>query len=111
MYALISREKTQLPPGTVVRMPGTGQDYCNLRDSRGDGSIPRIKYQFYKRGTLHIYGLETGRYVRQSTNRYFPNINLHDLIAQVFQVTAEQGTGIAMRALRQGLIQDFLQDL
>lgn len=26
-------------------MPGTWQDYCALRDSRGDGSIPRIKYR------------------------------------------------------------------
>jgi Uma2 family endonuclease len=45
MYAVISRDKIQLPPGTVVRMPGTWQDYCALRDSRGDGSIPRIKYR------------------------------------------------------------------
>lgn len=45
MYALISREKTQLPPGTVVRMPGTWQDYWALRHSRGDGSIPRIKFR------------------------------------------------------------------
>ncbi|MBW4622839.1 MAG: Uma2 family endonuclease [Cyanosarcina radialis HA8281-LM2] len=45
MYAVISREKIQLPPGTVVRMPGSWQDYCALRDSRGDGSIPRIKYR------------------------------------------------------------------
>jgi Uma2 family endonuclease len=45
MYALISREKIHLPPGTVMRMPGTWQDYCALRNSRGDGSIPRIKYR------------------------------------------------------------------
>ncbi|RMG14313.1 MAG: Uma2 family endonuclease [Cyanobacteria bacterium J055] len=45
MYALISREKTHLPPGTVVRMPGTWQDYRLLCESRGDGSIPRIKYR------------------------------------------------------------------
>ncbi len=45
MYALISRERIQLPPGTVVRMPGTWQDYRALCDSRGDGSIPRLKYR------------------------------------------------------------------
>lgn len=45
MYAVISKDKIKLPPGTVVRMPGTWQDYCALRDSRGDGSIPRIKYR------------------------------------------------------------------
>jgi Uma2 family endonuclease len=45
MYAVVSRDKIQLPPGTVMRMPGSWQDYCALRDSRGDGSIPRIKYR------------------------------------------------------------------
>jgi Uma2 family endonuclease len=45
MYAVVSRDNIQLPPGTVVRMPGSWQDYCALRDSRGDGSIPRIKYR------------------------------------------------------------------
>ena len=27
-----------------MRIPGSWQDYCQLRDSRGDGSIPRLKY-------------------------------------------------------------------
>lgn len=45
MYALISRDKVHLPAGAVLRMPGTWQDYCALRDSRGDGSVPRIKYR------------------------------------------------------------------
>jgi hypothetical protein len=27
MYAVISRDKVHLPPGTVVRMPGSWQDY------------------------------------------------------------------------------------
>ncbi|MBP0019380.1 MAG: Uma2 family endonuclease [Cyanobacteria bacterium SBLK] len=45
MYAVISSQKTQIPPGTVVRIPGTWQDYKILCESRGDGSIPRIKYR------------------------------------------------------------------
>ncbi len=45
MYALVSRDKTELSPGTVIRMPGTWLDYCALRDSRGDSSIPRIKFR------------------------------------------------------------------
>jgi Uma2 family endonuclease len=45
MYALVSREKTELPPGTVIRMPGTWRDYCTLRDNRGDSSNPRIKFR------------------------------------------------------------------
>ncbi|MBD2773393.1 Uma2 family endonuclease [Iningainema tapete] len=45
MYALISPEKIQLPPGTVVRMPSSWQNYQILCKSRGDSSIPRIKYR------------------------------------------------------------------
>ncbi|MFM7425852.1 MAG: Uma2 family endonuclease [Elainella sp.] len=45
MYTVISLEQTRLAPGTVVRMPGTWQDYQALCGSRGDGSIPRIKYR------------------------------------------------------------------
>lgn len=45
MYAVISRDQIQLPPGSVLRMPGTWDDYCALRESRGDGSIPRIKFR------------------------------------------------------------------
>lgn len=45
MYTLISRDKIQLPPGTIVRMLGSWQDYLTLCESRGDSSIPRIKYR------------------------------------------------------------------
>ncbi|KYC36885.1 hypothetical protein WA1_45330 [Scytonema hofmannii PCC 7110] len=45
MYAVISSEKIQLPSGTLVRMPGSWQLYRTLCDSRGDSSIPRIKYR------------------------------------------------------------------
>jgi Uma2 family endonuclease len=46
MYALISTEKIQLPSGMLVRVPGSWQLYRTLCDSRGDSSIPRIKYRF-----------------------------------------------------------------
>ncbi|WP_013323559.1 Uma2 family endonuclease [Gloeothece verrucosa] len=45
MFALVSQEKTQLPPGSVVRLPATWQEYQCLCDQRGDGSIPRLKYR------------------------------------------------------------------
>ncbi|GJD22732.1 hypothetical protein RIVM261_076880 [Rivularia sp. IAM M-261] len=45
MYALISTEKIQLPSGMLVRVPGSWQLYRTLCDSRGDSSIPRIKYR------------------------------------------------------------------
>jgi Uma2 family endonuclease len=45
MFALVSSEKTQLTPGTVVRLLATWQEYQQLCDQRGDGSIPRLKYR------------------------------------------------------------------
>lgn len=45
MFAVISAEKIELPPGTVVRMLGTWQDYLTLNKQRGDGLMPRLKYR------------------------------------------------------------------
>jgi Uma2 family endonuclease len=45
MFALVSPERIQLPPGAIVRLPATWQDYQSLCQQRGDGSIPRMKYQ------------------------------------------------------------------
>lgn len=45
MYAIVSPEKIQLPPGAVVRLLATWQGYQTLCQQRGDGSIPRIKYR------------------------------------------------------------------
>lgn len=44
MFALVSPDKIQLPPGAVVRLPATWQEYQTLCQQRGDGSLPRIKY-------------------------------------------------------------------
>jgi Uma2 family endonuclease len=45
VYAVVSRDNIQIPPGSVMRIPGSWSDFCQLRDSRGDGSIPRLKYR------------------------------------------------------------------
>jgi Uma2 family endonuclease len=45
MFALISSEKIQLPPGSVVRLPATWEEYQSLSQQRGDSSIPRIKHR------------------------------------------------------------------
>ncbi|MBD2740436.1 Uma2 family endonuclease [Coleofasciculus sp. FACHB-1120] len=45
MFAIITPEKIQLPPGSVVRLPGSWQDYQALTQQLGDRSIPRIKYR------------------------------------------------------------------
>lgn len=45
MFAVITPEKIQLPPGAVVQLPGSWQDYQKLTQQLGDRSIPRIKYR------------------------------------------------------------------
>lgn len=45
MFALVSRDRIELPPGTVMRLLGTWQDYITLSEQRGDGSLPRMKYR------------------------------------------------------------------
>jgi Uma2 family endonuclease len=193
---------------SLMRMPGTWEDYCALRDSRGDGSIPRIKFRngeillmsplfhqgreasilagivtvlldsetrnyeaftpitmdipesggiepdycfyidnwqaavgkdridwqvdpppdlvieidvttytaaedyapygvpevwLFKKSGLKIYHLQGDTYQEQSRSRYFPTVDLPTLIAQVLEATAEKGTGVALRELRQQL--------
>jgi Uma2 family endonuclease len=44
VYAVVSADRISMPPGSVLRIPGSWQDFCQLRDSRGDGSIPRLRY-------------------------------------------------------------------
>jgi Uma2 family endonuclease len=45
VYAVVSADRISIPPGSVLRMPGSWQDFCQLRDRRGDGSIPRVRYR------------------------------------------------------------------
>lgn len=45
MFAVVTPEKIQLPPGTVVRLLGSWQDYQALSQQLGDRSIPRLKYR------------------------------------------------------------------
>ncbi len=45
MFALISPEKTQIPPGAVMRLPATWEDYQILCQQRSDRTIPRLKYR------------------------------------------------------------------
>lgn len=43
MYAVITPDQLHLPPGAVVRLLGSWQDYQQIRQQRGNTSIPRLK--------------------------------------------------------------------
>ena len=45
MFAVISPEKIDIPPGSVFQIPGSWDDYEALCQQLGDLSIPRLKYR------------------------------------------------------------------
>ena len=45
MFAVVTPEKIHLPPGAILRLPGSWEDYQKLVEQLGDRSIPRIKYR------------------------------------------------------------------
>ncbi len=205
MFTVISPEKIQLPPGTLVRLLGSWQDYQLLSQLRGDGSTPRIKYRpgeiilmsplpehgrnanviadvvkvlldhlrqeydaftpitmdlpdivgiepdycfyidnweavsgkkrinwaidpppdlvieidvtsytdvedykpyrvpevwLYKGNQFKIYGLEGDSYQIQANSRYFPNINIVEVVQESLQIASDRNTSAAMRELR-----------
>ncbi|AFY34719.1 Uma2 family endonuclease [Calothrix sp. PCC 7507] len=211
MYTLITPEKIQLPPGAVVRLPSSWQDYQILTQQLGDRSSPRIKYRpgeillmaplpehgrntnliadvvkvlldylereyesftpitlellnesgvepdycfyidnweaiagkdrinwdtepppdlvieidvtsytdvndylpyrvpevwLFKKKQLKIYGLRGDGYSVQTDSRYFPNINVSQVINECFRIADERNTSVAIRQLRRNLSQN-----
>ena len=45
MYAVISPEKIEIPPGAVFQIPGSWSEYETFERQLGDRSIPRLKYR------------------------------------------------------------------
>jgi len=57
----------------------------------------------FRNKELLIYQLQGLEYVVQTSSRYFPDINLPEIIAQCLQVAYERNTSTAIRALKQRL--------
>jgi Uma2 family endonuclease len=209
MFTVITPEKIQLPPGAVVKLPGSWQDYQVLNHQLGDRSSPRIKYRLgeillmaplpehgrqaniiadvvkvlldyleqeyeaftpitmelasisgiepdycfyidnwasvagkdridwevdpppdlvveidvtsytdindylpykvpevwlFKKKQLKIYVFQDDKYHLQTNSRYFPNINILEIISECFRVAAERNTSTAIRELRRNLM-------
>ncbi|MCJ8279619.1 MAG: Uma2 family endonuclease, partial [Rivularia sp. ALOHA_DT_140] len=58
----------------------------------------------FKKSGLSIYGLSENSYQKQLFSKYFPEIDLSVIIKQVLEIASQQGTGVAIRNLRQRLI-------
>ena len=51
MFAVISPSKIEIPPGSLMQIPGSWSDYEALSLQLGDRSIPRLKYRY---GTIWL---------------------------------------------------------
>jgi Uma2 family endonuclease len=51
MFAVISPSKIDIPPGSLIQIPGSWSDYEALSSQLGDRSIPRLKY---RHGTIWL---------------------------------------------------------
>lgn len=87
------------PPDLVIEIDvatyTAAEDYAPYR-------VPEV--WLFKKSGLKVYYLQGDTYQPQSTSHYFPNVDLPVLVTHVLQVAAEQGTGVALRNLRQQLM-------
>jgi Uma2 family endonuclease len=86
------------PPDLAIEIDVTSytdvDDYLPYR-------VPEV--WLLKRDRLSIYQLQSEAYVLAETSLYFPEFKLGELVADCEQRAATQGTGIAMRELRDRL--------
>lgn len=54
----------------------------------------------FEKNRLIIYDLEGNSYAVKTHSKYFPKINLSEIIAESLQITSERNTSTAMRQLR-----------
>ncbi|MBD1934962.1 MULTISPECIES: Uma2 family endonuclease [Cyanophyceae] len=57
----------------------------------------------YKKNQLKIYQLQSDRYTVVTSSRFFPNMNVLEVIAECFRIAFERNTSVAIRELRQKL--------
>ncbi|MEP0803685.1 Uma2 family endonuclease [Funiculus sociatus] len=57
----------------------------------------------YKKNQLQIYQLQSDRYTVVTSSRFFPNINVLEVITECFRIASERNTSVAIRELRQKL--------
>ncbi len=86
------------PPDLVIEIDVTSytaaEDFLPYK-------VPEV--WLFKKSGLSIYGLSEDSYQQRAFSRYFPEVDLSAIINQVLQVASEQGTGVAIRGLREQL--------
>lgn len=94
------------PPDLVLEIDVTSysdvNDYLPYR-------VPEI--WLFRRNQLAIYQLQTTEYSLSTHSRYFPDIDLQELIIKYRQIAYERNTSAAIRQLRQALSQQSEENL
>ncbi|MGL5074339.1 MAG: Uma2 family endonuclease, partial [Waterburya sp.] len=58
----------------------------------------------FKSDIVTIYSLENDEYIIQNRSRYFPNLDVLELINDCFKIANERNTSAAIRQLRQNFV-------
>lgn len=90
--------KTDPPPDLVLEIDVTSysdvNDYLPYR-------VPEV--WLFRKNQLLVYQLQGTEYLLRTQSQYFPDINLHNIIARCLQVAYERNTSAAIRELKQRL--------
>jgi Uma2 family endonuclease len=85
-------------PGLAIEVDVTSytdvNDYLPYR-------VPEV--WLLRKNQLVIYSLQGDRYNVQTSSRYFPNINVSEIIQECLQIAYARNTSVAIRELRQKL--------
>ena len=88
--------KTDPPPDLVLEIDVTS--YSDVNDYLPYG-VPEV--WLFRKNQLFVYQLQGTEYLSQTHSRYFPNIDLQDLVSRCLQVAYERNTSAAIRELKQ----------
>ncbi|MHC5721316.1 MAG: Uma2 family endonuclease, partial [Nostoc sp.] len=90
--------ETDPPPDLVLEIDVTSysdvNDYLPYR-------VPEV--WLFCKNQLLVYQLQGTEYLLRTQSRYFPHINLQDVIARCLQVAYDRNTSAAIRELKQRL--------
>jgi Uma2 family endonuclease len=90
--------RTDPPPDLVLEIEVTS--YSDVRDYL-PYRVPEI--WLFRNPRLSIYQLQGDEYGVQSQSRYFPEVNLSEIISQCMQIADRRNTSAAIRNLKQQL--------
>jgi Uma2 family endonuclease len=87
---------TEPPPDLALEIDVTS--YTNVNDYL-PYRVPEV--WIYKKNQLMIYNLESANYKLVSRSRYFPNLNIEEIVAEYLELAQASSSSVTMRTLRE----------